>query len=78
MTTYKTTSGLLKATSDLASALRSSPITEQHDYESASRKVDNLRRQLNALWSNPADAADCDKACADLIDAWNQSTGATA
>jgi hypothetical protein len=76
MTTYKTLTGLIKATDRLAAELGSTIIQDDREYQRFSQMVSNLHRQLNALWSNPADVTDAAKAKNRLSDAWYRASGA--
>jgi hypothetical protein len=51
------------------------PITDDRDYKVMDRKTSALFRELNALWSNPADADEAARLKNRLSAAWNKAMG---
>ena len=75
MTTYKTMSGLVNATEKVIAELETHGITSHADEQRLDKITSNLSRQLNALWSNPADVEDMAKLNSRLADACNKAMG---
>jgi hypothetical protein len=51
------------------------PITDDRDYKAMDAKTSALFRELNALWSNPADADEAARLKNRLAAAWNKAIG---
>jgi hypothetical protein len=71
---HKTFAGMVRAVERLASEMESCPIDNQHDYDAFKARADALLRELNGLWSNPAQGDDAARLKNRLIDAWYGAT----
>lgn len=72
-TAYKTTGGLVRATEKVIAELETYGIAGYEDEKRLGAVTSNLLRQLNALWSSPADVAEMRKLSNRLRDAWTKA-----
>lgn len=74
MTTHKTFTGMAKAVERLIANLEKYGIKDEFEYRQADRQMSGLMKELNALWSNPADVTEAARLGNRLSDAWHKAT----
>lgn len=72
--THKTFGGMRRAVERLICDLASG-INDAEEEAAYSARCDALCRELNALWSNPADVSEAAALKSRLVAAWNKAMG---